>query len=442
MEYIPFLTAFITGISCMWAFSLRQQLIAKVQDIAWLKQENDNLKEECKNTKELLYVQEKEYLTLLKEYEIKNSSFQDVQKYIFETKEQLVERMKSLSHEVLTSTQSHFLTVAKAHFDESQKRFFSDCGNRDEKVQNMLNPLKTSLEQMNKKIVDLEMLRKESQGSLLEQITTLSKETSLLIKALRHPVSRGKWGEVQLKRLVEMAGLLERCDFSVQETSQDSSLRADMVITLPNSRKIILDAKVPLDAYIKAIEASDAEAYDKEIELHVEHIEKHIKILADKKYWGKYQGAIDFTIMFLPSEALFTAALAKKATLMERALEKNILIATPTTLMALLHAIKLGWKETELHKDLHEVVQLAQEWFSRSSVFVEHLQKLGKSLYGAVGAYNTAINSFESRFLVTLRKLAKEQKVGLFPNNSSSASSTLVEDLETISVPISVPDLQ
>ncbi len=426
IEYIAFGAVFIAGISCMLAFSFREKACGKAEELIRLQEEKDALLHEYEKVKALFHEQEKEYIALVKEREMIQRSYDGVQKYILETKELLVERMKALSHEVLTSTQSHFFTAAKAHFDESQKRFFADCSVRDEKVHSMLNPLKISLEQMNKKVVDLEMLRKESQGALMEQITSLSKETSTLIKALRHPGERGKWGETQLKRLVEMAGLIERCDFSIQETSSDGSLRADMIVTLPNARKVIIDAKVPLEGYIKAIEATSSEVYDREIEGHVEQLEKHIKTLSDKKYWAKYQESIDFTVLFLPSEALLAAALGKKSNLVEKALDKNILIATPTTMMALLHAVKLGWKESQLHKDIQDVVSLAKEWFSRSDVFIDHLQRLGKSLSTSVSSYNSAINSFESRFLVSLRKLAKEQRVG---------SGFVINELETISLP-------
>ncbi|MGR3951380.1 MAG: DNA recombination protein RmuC [Chlamydia sp.] len=419
MEYIAVLFVFIAGMSCVWAHFLNQQ-------VAFLQTERLTLLQELEKARFLLHSEEKEHISLIKEYEATKHSFESIQKYINETKDQLVDRMKLLSHDVLTSTQSHFFTSAKSHFDESQKRFHAECSTRDEKVSQLINPLKSSLEEMNKKVGDLEMLRKESQGAFFEQISVLTKETSFLVKALRHPVERGKWGEAQLKRFVEMAGLLERCDFSTQETSFDGSLRADMVVTLPNSRKIIIDAKVPLEAYLKAIEAESPEICEKEMDRHVEQLEKHIKILSDKKYWGKYQGAIDFTVLFLPSEAILAAALRKKSHLIELAIEKHILLASPSTLMALLYAVKCGWKETLIHKDIQGIIALAKEWSSRSEVFVEHIQKLGKSLSQSVGSYNTAIQSFESRFLVTMRKLAKESEI---------ASNSAIDGLEPLSAP-------
>lgn len=434
MDYGITFTLFFSGILLMWGISLREKIQVYEKEKIQREQKLQELLFELENSKNNFNNLEKEYIALAKDHESVSSSFEGIQKYILETKEQLVDKMKMLSHDVLTSTQMHFLNSAKAHFDESQKRFISDCLQRDERFHAVVTPLKTSLDEVKKKVVDFEMQRKESQGVLLDQIATLSKETAFLIKALRHPGERGKWGEVQLQRLVEMAGLMNRCDFSLQETSTDGSLRADMIVTLPNNRKIIIDSKMPLDGYIRAIESVDQEKYQKEIENHVEHLEKHIKTLFDKKYWAKYQGSIDFTVLFLPSEAILAAAIEKRPTLLEKALEKNILLATPSTMMALLHAVKLGWKESQVHSDLHDIVTLAREWVVRSSLFVDHFQKLGKSLGQTVQSFNAAVNSYESRFLVTMRKIANEERVGIGVQGNSIA------EIDPVSLAIAMPE--
>ncbi len=413
--------------SSMWIVSLREKLRFLIQEKERTFEENIKLQEEISLLEKALKSTEMELVEASKERELLYQSQKNLEEVLAQTKEQLVEKMKILSQEALHSSQSHFLSMAKAHFEESQKRFHSDCALRDEKMGGIINPLKSALDAMDKKVSEIEMARKEAFGGLIENINKLSQETSFLSKALRHPSERGKWGEVQLKRLVEMAGLIERCHFTVQETSEDGLLRADMVITLPNERKIIIDAKVPLEAYIKSLEAPTKEVQDREALVHADQLEKHVKALADKKYWEKYKGAIDFIVLFLPSEALLLTALSKRSDLVERSLDKNVLIATPSTLMALLHAVHQGWREARVERDIKDILMLAKEWFDRCSVFVKHLQATGKSLETTVLNYNKSINSFESRFLVTLRKLAKDQQL---------ASGQTFDELEPLSIPI------
>jgi DNA recombination protein RmuC len=242
---------------------------------------------------------------------------------------------------------------------------------------------------------------------MMQSEQQLRKETATLSAALRSPPARGAWGQVHLKRVVELAGLLNQCDFAEQVTleSEGKILRPDLVIHLPGQRQIVVDAKTPLMAHLEAAEAPDESQRRRLLETHATHLRKHMRDLSQKDYWKRFDLTPEFVILFLPAESFFSSALQIDPTLIEAGAEKNIIVATPTTLIAILRAVAQSWKQEAISKNAEQIARLGQDLYERLCVLSEHWTKVGKSLTSSVEAYNQAISSLESRVLVSARKL-------------------------------------
>jgi DNA recombination protein RmuC len=285
-----------------------------------------------------------------------------------------------------------------------------------EAVARAVAPLHETLRRYEERVAELERERVDAYAELREQVRAMSAvsgelrtETKQLVAALRTPQTRGRWGEHQLRRIVEAAGLLEHCDFAEQVTAvtDNSGVRPDLIVRLHGGRTVVVDAKAPLEAYLSALEARDERSRDGYLDQHARHLRSHIDALAAKQYWTAFESAPDFVVLFVPADPFLDVALRHDATLMEHAFRRNIVLATPATLIALLRTVAFSWRQEELARNAVEVHSVARELYARLSTLGDHVGKLGASLGGAVTAYNKAVGSLESRVLVSARRLAE-----------------------------------
>lgn len=283
-----------------------------------------------------------------------------------------------------------------------------------------LQPLRESMKLLNEHQRDLEKRREGAYGALSKQIEglisserELRTETTRLVQALRSPQVRGSWGEVHLRRVVELAGLINHCDFYEQKAFEADGrvLRPDLIIRLPGERYIAVDAKTPLSAYLDATDAGDDNLRKKKLQEHAVAVRKHMKDLSAKEYWKQLDPMPEYVILFLPAEAFFSAALQADPTLIEVGADQNIIVATPTTLIAILRAVAHGWKQESLSKSAREIARLGQELYERVGIVCDHWNKVGKSLNSAVESYNQSVASLESRVLVSARKLKESSSM-------------------------------
>ena len=331
------------------------------------------------------------------------------------TKIWLSERFEALSTDAFFKTQRTFFDMAKQTFDQYQTHLTSSVDRRQAEVSTIILPLKTSLEQMDKKVQELEVARRGAYDGLSQQLqqlvatqATLQKETGNLAKALREPTVRGRWGELQLRRVVEVAGMLSYCDFAEQVTVsvEDGILRPDMIIKLPNERIVVVDSKVSLAAYLDAIECQDEPSRKEKLCQHAKYLRQHISRLAQKKYWEQFDKTPDFVVLFLHGDCFLAPALEQDGDLLEFASAQRVLLATPMSLIAMLKVIAYSWGEAKLEQNAERILQEAKDWLERCQVFSDHLAEVGKHLDRGVRAYDKAVSSYESRFLVSLRRLA------------------------------------
>lgn len=325
-----------------------------------------------------------------------------------EAERKLTDAFARVSGETLARSSESFLTLAKQAFESLQSSAQGDLDQRRQAIEALVAPLNSQLGRYESSILELERMRQEAYGSLGEQLRSLAqsqeglvKETGRLVTALRRPEVRGNWGEVQLKRTVEFAGMLDRVDFVTQETvdGEEGRLRPDLVVRLPGGKQVIVDAKVPLDAYLAAIEATGDDERRAALVRHAKQVRTHLAKLAEKRYWDQFDDAPEFVVLFLPGESFFSAALEHDPQLLEDAFQRSVLIATPATLVALLKTVYYGWRQESLAANAREISDAARELYDRLRVFADHLAGVGKGLTGAVTAYNRAVGSFEARVL-------------------------------------------
>jgi DNA recombination protein RmuC len=335
-------------------------------------------------------------------------------KLITEAQRAFENSFKSLSADALKSNNQSFLDLARASLAEFQQGAKGDLEKRQVAIDALVGPVKASLEKVDEKIGALERAREQAYGEIRQQFTQMAEvqtqlrdETTNLVKALRQPHVRGRWGEIQLRRVVEMAGMMKHCDFVEQESAGDDEgrvFRPDLIVKLPGGRQIVVDSKAPLTAYMEAHEATSDEIRKAKILIHAQLMRRHLESLARKSYWEQFQPTPEVVVMFIPGEAFVSAALEADPELLDSGFGQNVIIASPASLMALLKAASYGWRQESIADNVREMSELGRELHARLGVMASHLLKLGKSLGSATEDYNSAIASFESRVLVSARK--------------------------------------
>ena len=333
----------------------------------------------------------------------------------------MIDAYKAISVSALKENNQTFLDLAKTTFSRYMDVAKSDFNVRSKEVKNIVVPIKDSLDRYDQHIQAMERSREQAYGGLSQQILslaetqqTLQKETGKLVKALRVPHVRGRWGEITLKRVAELAGMQNRCDFFEQQSAYDENgiMRPDMVVYLPGNRQIVVDAKAPLSAYLEALEAETEEDREVLIAAHSKQIQSHMHKLARKTYWKQFAPTPEFVVLFIPGENFFSAALVKNPKLIEEGVNKGVILATPTTLIALLKTVAFAWRQENVSENAKAISELGRELYTRLNLMANHFDKLGRDIERCTNTYNQVVGSFERRVLISARKF-KELGISL-----------------------------
>src|SRR3984957_7938003 len=333
-----------------------------------------------------------------------------------DAQERMSDSFKALSAEALQSSMAQLAELSRAQLQAAQAQASGDLEKRQHAVEQLVAPLREQLGRVDSQLTRLDQERRESRGRLESQLRTLNEtgerlrsETGALVTALRKPNARGQWGQMQLRNVVELAGMVRHCDF-VEQVSlggmDTGSLRPDLIVSLPGGKRVIVDAKAPLQGVLDAYEARDEAERERHLHDHARLLRKHVRSLSDKQYWAELDSAPDFVVMFLPGEHLYGAALEADPTLIEDAMSRHVLIATPTTLLALLHSVAYGWQQERVAESAQAVSELGRELHGRLVKLSELLGTLGTRLNSAVRACNETVGSYEARVLPAARRFA------------------------------------
>ncbi len=328
-----------------------------------------------------------------------------------------------LSKEALNSNNENFLLLAKEKLSQYQDRAKADLSEKEKAIKTLLQPIRETLNKTESHIQESEKERQKNFGSLEKHLelmgkaeTLLREETQKLVKALHRPEVRGRWGELTLKRIAELAGMVNYCDFYEQQSGDtDSRMRPDMVVRMPDRREIIVDAKTPLDAYLDATQTDDDTMRKSSLARHTRNVRERVRELASKAYWNQFKHSPDFVVLFIPGEQFLSAALEQDPQLLEDALNEQVILATPTSIVALLRAVAFGWRQLAVEENAEEIRKLGEQLYERLATFTEHLQKLGKNLDVSVNHFNRATGSLNRNVLSGARKFTQ---LGINPKKS------------------------
>ena len=407
-----------------------------------LQKQSGVLQEQARTLQGRLEEEQKLRAAAEKETESQRANTAEQRRLLEEAEKKLKEAFQSLASEALQASNKQFMDLARASFDSLQKEASGDLEQRKVAIGGMVEPLEKAVNELRAEVNKIESARQEACGGLrteVQQLATTSKElrqeTGSLVSSLKQPQVKGKWGELTLRRAVELAGMSPHCDFQEQTSvdTEEGRLRPDMIVHLPGDTQIVIDAKVPLHAFLAADSLRPDAEYRAAMAQHVGLVRDHIKRLSLKEYWDQFAHTPEFVVLFVPGESFFSAALEQDRTLIEYAIEKKVVLASPTTLIALLRAIAYGWKQQHVAENAKKIENLGKELYDRILKFAEHLSDIAKGLERANKAYISAVSSFDSRLVPSVRKF-KELGVG----------SADVPDLElpetSIHPPLSAPD--
>lgn len=385
------------------------------------------LEEQLNDAQTKIEKKNQEISALTAQLETLNKSHEARLEEIRGMKKEMEERFSSLASGALNTNSERFLELVSERFKQHKSAAEEDLTKRQTAIGELVKPLNEKLAKFDQRIIEIEKARNEAYGAIKAQVLALTEsqqalgqETRRLVQALRAPKTRGRWGEMQLRQVFEMAGMVEHVDF-LSESSIDTEAglrRPDAIVNIPGGKSIVVDAKTPLEAYLDALESTTPEQQQDHLKRHAGQVRQHVKLLASKAYHEAIPATPDFVVMFIPGETFVSAAAENDPALIEYAFEQKVLIASPTTLMALIKAIAYGWQQERMAENAIEVQKLAKELYDRLGTFADHLEKVGKSLGQSVDNYNKAVGSLEGRILPSARKF---ENMGVVPSQSEIA---------------------
>lgn len=399
-----------------------------------LRKEKENISKQLKDKEEEFFSLKMEMIKIQTIAEEEKKASIEKLSLLENAKEKLTDTFKALSSETLQKSNTSFLQLAKESFDKLYEKSESSLDKKHNVLKEMLNPVKETVAKLDANMKEMEKERKTDHATLNQQIkhmleteTALKEETKTLVNALKAPHIRGRWGELQLRRIVELSGMVNHCDFVEQKQSnqEDSLHRPDMVIQLPGNKQIIVDAKTPFEAFYAAQSAKDEDERLSKLKLHAKHIRQHIISLGKKSYFESFENVPEFVVLFLPSEGFFSAALEQDPSLIEIGVDQKVILATPITLIGLLRAIAYGWKQEKISLHAKEIHSLGKELYKRICDMQAHITKLGKSITTSIDSYNKMLGSLEYRVLVSARKF---EKLGVSLDDECLDASNFIEN--------------
>lgn len=373
--------------------------------VAWLPQQKRNQKLREEN------------IRLQSELDAERRASAEKQAAYEEAKKQLGDSFNTLAAEALKHNSVQFLRLAQENFKQLHLKSEHELSAREKAVENLVKPIREALEKTEQQVRQMEKERQSAYGSLSKHLESMAEtqrqlqsETRNLVQALRRPEVRGQWGEMTLKRLAELAGMVEHCDFFEQEqvrSEEGAALRPDMIVRMPDGRDIVVDAKTPLDAYLSAMEASSDDEKQIALQRHARKVRERVRELSTKAYWKQFRNTPDFVVLFIPGDQFLSAALDLDRKLLEDAMAEKVILATPTSFIALLRAVAYGWRQQALAENAEKIRIVGEELYGRLSTFADHMGKLGKSLDSSIGHFNKAVGSFDTRILPSARKFTE-----------------------------------